>query len=294
VDVSGAAVVARPALPNDKPAKGWKPVSDELLYAPLSKLKRAEHHINDLNQQANAFLAERPFKLMVRMGGDTGKIVLWVKKENPIPPELSLIIGDAAHNLRAALDLTLFPMAKDRTTRPNRIQFPFATDDSDTAFKDACKGGQVEFAGKKVVEEIRLLQPYPTGNRKLHGIHELDIRDKHRLLILAPFIPTIITGTKYWDYIKPFLGNIEFPEGIPFRFTRPDNDSLLAVNLTGDAPYTEGQAPVQPPFVLSFGEGQPFADRPVIQVLNEAHQEVRRAVEAMAAAFAHPSNTCPP
>ena len=108
---------------------------NDLLHAPLLKLKRAEHHINDLSGQVNAFLAERPFRLMGYMGGNTGKFALRVKKDKAIPPEFSLIIGDAAHNLRAALDLTLFPMAMDRAPKVDRNQFPFAKDDSDKAFK---------------------------------------------------------------------------------------------------------------------------------------------------------------
>ena len=121
------------------------------------------------------------------------------------------------------------------------------------------------------------------------------MRDKHRLLILAPFIPTVVTGTKHWEYIKRFLGNIEFPKDIPVRFTRPENDDLLTASLTGDnIPYLEGETSIQPPFVISFGDGQPFAYSPVIQVLNEAQREVRRAVEEMVAAFTHPDNTFPP
>jgi hypothetical protein len=268
-----------------------EPTSNELLQAPLLKLNRAEHHINDLNRQVDTFLAERPFRLTGHLGA--GKFALRVKKDQPIPPEFSLVIGDAAHNLRAALDLALFPMAKDRTSKPNRIQFPFAKDDGDRAFKDACEGGQVEFAGKKVVEAIRLLKPYPTGNRILYGIHELDILDKHRLLILAPFIPTITTGTHEWNYIKMFLGSLEWPEGIPVRFTHPD-DYLVRAEVAGDVPHLEGDAPIQPPFVLSFGEGQPFADRPVVQALKEALREVKRAVEEMVCAFTHPDNTFQP
>jgi hypothetical protein len=270
-------------------------VTNDLLYAPHLKLRRAEHHINDLTRQVHAFLAERPFKLMAHIGGNPAKFALRIKREKPIPPEFALIIGDAAHNLRAALDLTLFSMAMDRTPKPGRIQFPFAKDDSDKAFENACASGQVAFAGKKVVEAIRLLKPYPTGNRKLTGVHELDIRDKHRLLILAAFNPTVTTGTKDWELIKRLLGNIELPKDIPVRITGSENDDILAADLTGDnIPNLQGEAAVQPPFVISFGEGQPFAHSPVIEVLNEAHREVHRAVDEIVAAFLHPDNTFPP
>src|SRR5207244_3719580 len=108
-------------------------------------------------------------KLMIDFKRKAGRIVFRTKTEKPIPPDFSLIIGDAVHNLRAALDLTLFPMACDRTRKPDRIQFPFAR--KLDGLKDAIDGGQVKFAGEKVVEAIRSLKPYPDGNKELYGLN---------------------------------------------------------------------------------------------------------------------------
>jgi hypothetical protein len=81
--------------------------ADELLHAPGLKMERARHHINDFNTRIDAFLAERPSKLIERFQYQAGKRTLRVKAEKPVSEDFSLIVGDAIHNLRAALDLTL-------------------------------------------------------------------------------------------------------------------------------------------------------------------------------------------
>jgi hypothetical protein len=148
------------------------PTAEELLRSPLLKLERANHHINDLNGKIQSFLSENPVELVVDPPDDTGRIPSpRFEKQKPIPQEFSLIVGDAIHNIRTALDIALFPMAAPRTPKPERIQFPFAKDASDAASKSACKEGQIKFAGTKVVKEISRLKPNPTRNRSLYGIH---------------------------------------------------------------------------------------------------------------------------
>jgi hypothetical protein len=115
--------------------------------------------------------------------------------------------------MRSALDLTLFVLAGDRSKKPRKIQFPFPKDAN--GIEDAIKKGQVEFAGKKVVEAVRLLKPYPTGNPILSGIHALDIRDKHRLLILSRCFPRAIMGSEAGNYIGMLLGIHKLPFTIP-------------------------------------------------------------------------------
>jgi hypothetical protein len=158
--------------------------AEQLLHAPMLKLKRAHYHISDFNRRADEFLAERPFVLWERHHRKAGKTILFVKENKPIPPEFALIVGDAVHNLRAALDWTLFQMVWDRSPKPHRVQFPFPKDNTPKASNDAFTNSQVEFAGDKVVEEIRKCQPWPTGNFALYFIHLIDIQDKHRLPLL--------------------------------------------------------------------------------------------------------------
>lgn len=156
---------------------------DDPTSGPRLKIERAKHHVNDLNEQLDAFLARRPFKLVVRYKPKRSQAILAVKTEEAIPPALSLVIGDAVHNLRSALDLTLYAMAHAKSPSPHKIQFPFPR--KKEGLEGAINSGHVKFAGENVAEAVRRLQPYPDGNELLCGLHALDVRDKHWLLILA-------------------------------------------------------------------------------------------------------------
>jgi hypothetical protein len=264
------------------------PTAEDLLYAPTLKLKRAEHHINDLSNRMNAFLVDNPPKIMIQIRGEASEIAFRPKKETPIPDDFSVIIGDAVHNLRSALDVTLYSMARDTARKPERIQFPFPKDATHKAFKDACESGQIEFTGEKVVETIRLLKPYPAGNPILNGIHALSITDKHRLLILVRAVPYFVTGTSAGEFFGRFIGPWfnAVPPGIKVNLIAPKDGDLLTINLQGtNIPSCEHEAAIQLPFVISFGENQPFSHTPVIESLVKAKTEAARAVEKMVAAF---------
>ena len=122
----------------------------KLQRAPYLKLERAKHHINDLNRCIESFLAEKPFKLMVEVRADACELALRTQVKKAIPAEFSLIIGDAIHNMRSALDVTLYPMARGTAPSPDKIQFPFCK--GFNGLEGAINRGQVKFAGKKVVE----------------------------------------------------------------------------------------------------------------------------------------------
>ncbi len=101
------------------------PIPDELAHPGHLKIEWAKHHVNDLERATSAIMAQKPFKLMVRIQPKAGKLSYASKAEKPIPSEIALIIGDAVHNLRSALDLTMFALASGKSPSPHRIEFPF-------------------------------------------------------------------------------------------------------------------------------------------------------------------------
>src|SRR5262245_10297054 len=72
------------------------------------KLERAEHHVLDLKRQVNDYLIAADIHLVDRIDHKAHERVLLIKKNIPIPDVFSLIIGDAAHNLRSCLDIAMF------------------------------------------------------------------------------------------------------------------------------------------------------------------------------------------
>lgn len=268
------------------------PSAEELQYAPYLKLQRARDHINDLSARNDAFLAERPFKLIERHHRKAGKTTYRVKADKPIPPEFSLIIGDAIHNMRAALDLVMFGMAGE--IAPD-IYFPFPKNAD--RMEAAIKKGHVQAAGKKVVEAIRLLKPYPDGNFGLNVIHALDIQDKHRLLILAGQRAVFTIGSGNDAILKPLLGeNAEAAASTHVVLNGPEDTTLLTFHrryTTRDLADSEQEAKVQPAFVITFGEGEITAPQPVpvLNALVSCANEAHAAVDTVIKAFLDPENT---
>lgn len=273
-------------------------ISEEtMLYGPTLKLERAYHHISDLAARSDAFLAQRPFVLWERHERKANRKTLFVKQGKPIPPVFPLIVGDAVHNLRAALDHTLFMIAKDRSPKPHRIQFPFAKDDAPGTLRNSIKEGQVEFAGKKVVEAIEALRPHPSGNGGLYGVHFLDIQDKHQVLVLTDVKALIRAGEPEEALLKDTT-DYPMPAGTTMVFAgSPGDDALMILEnfryATRDLPDSENETKVQPAFAISFSDREALAHQPVVETLRVAAEETRVAVQAMIEAFYDPGNTFP-
>lgn len=270
---------------------------ETLLYGPTLKLERAYHHINDLATQSDAFLAQKPFVMWERHERKASRKTLYVKQSKAIPPVFPLIVGDAVHNLRAALDHTLFMMAKDRSPKPHKIQFPFAKDDAPNTLRNAIKEGQVEFAGKKVVEAIEALRPYPNGNGGLYGVHFLDIQDKHQVLVLTDGKAMIRAGEPEEALLKDTTDS-PMPAGTKLVFAgSPSDDALMILDgfryATRDLPDSENEAKVQPTFTIAFSNREVLAHVPVVDALRVAAEETRLAVEKMIKAYFDPDNTFP-
>ena len=168
--------------------------SDKKFNAGYLKIDRAKHHVSDLSRKITAFLAQDPFELVTRGDTNTGEITHSIIEQEPIPDELSLIIGDAIHNLRCSLDMTIFAMIGEIAPKPDLVQFPFCR--RPESLDDEIKKRQIHLAGERVVDAIKALKPHPGGHGGLEAIHALDVRDKHKL-ILTTRSNALISGAEF-------------------------------------------------------------------------------------------------
>jgi hypothetical protein len=268
--------------------------AEELRYAPDLKINRATHHLSNLKGKIETFLAQNPFKLMIRYKRKAGRVEAFSKADIPIPPCFALIIGDAVHNLRAALDLTIYPMAVDRSPSPDRIEFPFPG--KPNGLDGALNSSQTIFAGTKVVETIRRFQPYPGGHPILYNIHSLDARDKHRLLILARHIPEFSIGKLATERFNNLSRIKLVGDGAVVRYEGDENGPIMSMGVrfaTRDMADSEEEAATQCTFDIVFGKGQPFADFEVLGTLDRAVYTVKEVVTAMVEAYLSPDNLFP-
>ena len=168
----------------------------------LLKVDRAAKHVTELNE---LFGKTRPFTWVVETNTTTAERTLRPEKNEAVVNAGALICGDMVHNLRSALDHAYWEIVSPRCSTENqfkKLQFPFAekADRLDSRIQDTL----AHYAGTGFYCALRKLRPHSEdgGNRMLYLIDELDILDKHKLLI-----PAI-------DYTK-------FDEGI-FRQQVPD------------------------------------------------------------------------
>lgn len=150
------------------------------------KIDRAKKHIAELEKLAAAYLATEPAKIRFDPtppeGMKTGfKFHFLIVGA---PEEMGAVLGDVIHNLRAALDLMACEACRLNDQSDEDVLFPFC-EEADYLDK-MIKQRHFERAGDAAVKLIKELQPYIGGNLILRAIHDLDIQDKHQMLIPTP------------------------------------------------------------------------------------------------------------
>lgn len=146
------------------------------------KVKRAEKHQSELAQM---FGRRKPFGYYLETNYKTGERATFAKRDEEMANEASVVIGDVLHNLRSAIDHAYWNCtekhAKSEGERRN-IQFPITS--TETALKDSILPGLPSRVSKDFADALAGLKPYREGgNLLLCTIHDLDVIDKHKLLI---------------------------------------------------------------------------------------------------------------
>jgi hypothetical protein len=152
------------------------------------KIDRARRHTDDLEAEIRAYWQTGPVSIQgtgttLTANDGTGARTFTVKSIRPLPDSFALLVGDAAHNIRSALDHFTWAGVRD----PDRMtMFPiWGTEGTPTAkawHTEVCR--RLRGASLTLQAAVLRLQPWPTGrDPQLWFTHELDRIDKHRLLI---------------------------------------------------------------------------------------------------------------
>lgn len=157
------------------------------LAGPRAKIDRAYEHIAELERRVVAFRETDHYELVRqpqpnRLGWDE-----WVcVRVDPVPSCIALSFGDVVHNLRSAFDLLAWQLVIDGGNRPVKGTrgTAFNVYKSRQAFIDA-RFGHVKGITDQVKEVMCAARPYKRGNKTLWRLNQLDLIDKHRLLVTA-------------------------------------------------------------------------------------------------------------
>lgn len=146
--------------------------------AALAKHQRAQVHMRALNEMLQSFHDHwRPEKT-----DDVPEGMVRIRLLHPPPDEIGLILGDAVHNMRSALDYATCSLVEfgQQNVDLSRTQFPFGKLEQPltaTEKKNASLG-DIAIQPLMMIEEARRC-----GGEALELLRLLSNQDKHRLLL---------------------------------------------------------------------------------------------------------------
>ncbi len=243
-------------------------MSNEPFHASKLKVKQAEHHIADLNLVLTAFIAKHPYVVVGKQDSSGTDNIIQVDQTEPFPCEVPLIIGDAIHNLRSSLDLMACDLVLLSNGNIENVYFPFA--ESATDLEKAIKDRRINRATPDVVDLIRRLKPYRGGNKLLRAIHDLDINDKHRLII------PILEYAVVQDTTIRLSGNNIIKIGT--IVTQPGNKGMNLVKYPSDW-YAQIEHHGETSVHINFGKGQPLEGEHIVSSLYQMISEIQGIIE---------------
>ena len=241
------------------------------------KLARASRHIDELRTNARTYLDSKPYEI-AQHEEPNGDLVYRLKIARLIPREWAGIVGDAVHNIRAALDLMVWQLVERNGGVPSRETcFPIGKPppDYEPQMRRALSG-----VHPLAMRMIRRLRPYYGGNSVLAQLHSIDIEDKHRVLL--------IVGAAHRHLVVKFKMNVPWQQS-PVDFPPlainpadrqfPLTDGTEVFRIMSAARKGDSQSEYQLVFELAFGEVSEVKGLPLIPTLEAMHHHVSRIVD---------------
>jgi hypothetical protein len=230
------------------------------------KMNRAQENILNLQAEIARFFEASEYPVLSH---DNKKIIpeaVEYHSKLPIPLRFSVLSGEVVHHLRSCLDHIVwhFSDAEYRRRRITDVQFPIlkerpAPADMFAKYERKIKG----ISDPRVADLIERLQPYnpsPSSlNSQLLAIHNLDIIDKHRTLV-------IVAST----------GAFVFPIGMMQRAMMDERDDSTVTADFIEEFKRNGKLVPQIAFEDSVGGKQ----CPVVQSLGEMYNHVIQIIAA--------------
>jgi len=225
------------------------------------KIEQAKKHIADLDAERVRFLGTDPYVGVPKFHPEANSTEYILQSLPPIPDSIPLLLGDAVHNLRVALDYLACELVRSADIEPKGVYFPIC--ETVEKYKSEA-GGKIKGMPQAAKDEIDKIRPYSGGNDALWGLHKLDIIDKHRLL------PTVGMRVGSWQVnlsLTPTEYNLAMPsvleEGDTIGWIPGNHETDKRMSVTAD---------------IAFGEPEIFQSRPIIETLTQLANMVKAIV----------------
>jgi hypothetical protein len=244
-----------------------------------AKIERAKEHVRDLESRIQSFRNTDPYGVRTEDDPNTGEKVKRIQVRSRIPDAFSLIIGDAVHNLRSALDHLACRLVEANGNGPStQTAFPVYQTAAEYAAGSVRK---VQGMSPAAVNLVEATQPYQAGYADLWALHHLDIIDKHNLLLVAaysqgrvvifiPIIDLLNSGLtlRHWGQVTGPIGRQ--PDG---RFPVLEDGAEI-----GRVPAGQPDVDFQPTFEVAFREPQIVEGKAVLPFLAQLSDLVESIV----------------
>lgn len=234
------------------------------------KLDQAKRHMHTLTIATARYAADNPAKIEQKTMPNGTPSISIMTPNVPVPADIALLVGDILHNIRSSLDLMMSEVARIRN-KPD-IKFPFA---ANKAALEIILNKETSKLGEDIVDLVRSLKPFKGGNLALRALHDLDIIDKHKLLLpisrqqlyfLCSFSVRYLGTDGNMHLISRKMAPGIFEEaisGVPgslyqYYIHLPENYDLIAI---------------------TFGKSMPFAGKPVFDVVEQMIKLVQDIVK---------------
>lgn len=254
------------------------------------KVDRALKGVGELGRLVRE---RRPFTYVVETNTRTCERATFAKKNRPVVDEAAILCGEIVHNLRSALDHAYWEIVSQFATskrEEKNIQFPFC--ESATRVEEILKRRLADHVSTRFFEALVDLRPHgdPGGNELLYLVDELDILDKHRLLIPTGDY-TRLSSKDLTSQIPDFPQNLKL---IDSHFGSNHRDIgwrtpryiLSQIDLGAPRPPTlhEFEKELDVPVGIVFTTGKDQLSRPVIPTLNAMADVTRETIKIVRAA----------
>ncbi|NRB23800.1 hypothetical protein [Shewanella sp.] len=226
------------------------------------KIERAQKHINDLNDLCSTYVNSDFCKIWVEKDSKNGDYLFRLSQTKKPPSDIPLIIGDAVHNLRSAIDIAYCELIRDIAGIGLRPKTQVKIVKTRNELISGLTKGDGILKSKPAIAEVvaNILRPYVTDNEAslIHIIHELNIIDKH-IILIPVFCPSkaVITNIKMGGLT---IGRLE---------AEINHNGVLNIARMagGEIDFQFDSHSVS--FSVLFGNGQPLEGEPVVLSLQK-------------------------
>ncbi len=241
-------------------------MEQDLFAGPTAKIGRARRHISDLEQSIRAFLQTGACTVHIEEESDGGH-TLKVAAVRPLPEEIPLIIGDAANNLRSALDILIsgFIANAGGNIATGSLPIREKREDLETALQGSEIGKVRPDIAQFILDRVK---PYKDGTFPIWALSKLDNTNKHRLVIPIAAV-TRLSGLSARDD-----NNNTFPN----MTVTVDHGRIMNLIRTGARMHITNAG--TPSIAVLFDKGQPFEGNAVLPTLEGVADVVSQTVES--------------